>query len=235
MKALRFASLAALVSAPAFAANPEPPTSFVENYRVESQYGAGASVLSPIFSHEQRVELSGGVTYQATSSLVNYATGTGSLVYHINARHAVEPVYFGSVFGSRLTNFVKNEIVNNPNATNPGGASVEMPKLFYAASYLFSPFYAKMHITEQMVAHFDVYFGLGVGVVKTEAHRLDGTVLNPQTRPAGSFAAGLRFLFPNRVALRLELRDFVYTSQNFGQGGTGNNFQLGLAASAFLF
>jgi len=240
MKVLRIASLlaapvGALLSHSAFAVNPEAPASFVENYRIESQYGAGEAVLNPIFSHEQRVELSGGATYQATSSLVNYGTATGSLTYHINARHAVEPVYFGHVFGGRFTKFLKDEIVNNPDANNAASATVEMPKLLYAASYLFSPFYAKMHITEQTVTHFDVYFGLGVGVVKTEDQILGGGTGNSQTRPAASLAAGIRFLFPNHFALRAELRDFVYTSKNFGQNGTGNNFQLGLAASVFLF
>jgi outer membrane beta-barrel protein len=237
MKVLR---LAALLSVPAslsaMAANPAPPPSFVENYRVESHYGAGDAVLNPIFGHDERLEVSLGALYQPVSSLVNYGAWTGSLTWHINRRHAVEPIYFGQIFGPRFTSFVDEQIIAKktgaPELTTEG---VETPKQLFAASYLFSPFYAKMHITEQNVAHFDVYFGLGAGAVKTELAHLDGSKGFTKTRGAASIAAGIRFLFPQHFALRLELRDFVYASENFGKTGVGNNFQLGASASLFLF
>ncbi|MBS1982568.1 MAG: outer membrane beta-barrel domain-containing protein [Bdellovibrionales bacterium] len=208
------------------------PPSAVDAYKVDTQYGSNTAVLKPLFARDGKLELGAGVAYSPISSLMNYYAFTGSLTYHINMRHAIEPLYFGYAKG-KMGNFVKNELVANP-YKNSQSLSIEVPEQVFAASYLFSPFYSKMHITEQSVAHFDVYMGAGVGLLRDRAFVLDGTKGDLTNRTALSLATGLRFTMPSRWAFRLELRDFIHKMNNLGAESTVNTMQVALSANVFF-
>ena len=225
------AIIALLVAGAAHAqSGPRLPPGPVDAYRVDSQYGASEAVLKPRFGRDGKLEVGIGGAYSNFSSLVDYYAYTGSLTYHINMRHAIEPIWFGYVKGTQGA-FVKNEITEKVGKLGTSG--VEIPEQIFAASYLFSPFYTKMHITEQSVTHFDVYFGLGFGMLRNREVFLNGKEGDLINRPAASLAAGVRFLFPERWGMRVELRDFVHSMKNFNASSIGSTMQV--AASVDIF
>jgi len=204
--------------------------SAVEQYRIQSHYGPEEALLSPLFPRDGKVEISGGAGLAPFSSLVDSWGYQGSLIYHINRRHAVEPVYYVSS-SSVLSSFVKEQIASKIDASTRAALSIAAPKQMLAASYFFSPYHAKLHLSERSVSHFDVYLGLGAGAVQTESVNLNEVVGDATWTPAGLVTLGVRMLFQPRFALRLEARDFVHRTDNFGKRSTTHSFQLGLSAS----
>ncbi len=208
------------------------PESSVEEYRIESQYGPDKAVLNPIFPLGEKLEIGGGFGYSSSSSLMSYYAATGSVVYHLSQRHSIEPIWFSYAWAKK-SDFVESQIT----AKKPGQAGVlalGLPKYLAAASYLFSPYYAKMHITERSVTHFDVYMGIGVGMVSEEKVFLSNTKAESTVRPGLSLATGLRFLLPSRWAMRFEVRDIIHSSENFGTTKTVNNVQLTASLGVFF-
>jgi len=212
--------------------NIQLPESSVEDYRVESQYGPEKGVLNPKFPLDSKLEIGGGFGYSSASTLMRYYAATGSVVYHLSQRHAVEPVWFSYTWADQ-SKFVKDQIAAKKPA-QVSSLSVQLPRYFAAASYLFSPYYAKMHITERSVTHFDVYMGLGVGLVNEQKVFLDESKAESIVRPGLSLAVGMRFLLPPRWSLRLEMRDIIHQSESFGLSKTVNNVQLTASLNLFF-
>jgi outer membrane beta-barrel protein len=217
----------------AFAADFKLPKSDVETYRVESHYGPEEALLDPIFDKNNNVEVGGGFSWQPLSSLMNYGAAQGSLVWHINRRHAFEPIAFSQYFG-KVTNFVQTQIADKVSDSKQASLGIEMPQQSFAASYLFSPYHAKLSLSSRNVTHFDIYFGFGGALMKTQQILLNGDVSTEQTRPALAFTAGMRFLFRPRFAIKFEVRDFLHTARNIGEEGSVNTLQVGLGASFFF-
>jgi outer membrane beta-barrel protein len=233
LKSMRVGILLCVVSASAVAAEFKLPKSDVDTYRVESHYGPEEALLDPVFDKNNNLELSGGYGWAPLSSLVNYGVATGSLVWHFNRRHAFEPIAFGMHSGDS-TNFVKTQIADKISSGKRATLGVEVPQQSFAASYLFSPYNAKLSLSSRNVSHFDIYFGFGGAMIKTQETLLNGTDGAEQTRPAVAITAGMRFLFRPRFALRFEVRDLIHTAKNIGEEGTVNTLQVGLAASFFF-
>ncbi|MEO5668979.1 MAG: outer membrane beta-barrel domain-containing protein [Bdellovibrionota bacterium] len=207
--------------------------SAVEQYRIQSHYGPEEALLSPIFPHDEKLEIGGGAAIAPLSSLMNYHGYQGSLIYHINRRHAVEPVFYSANSG-KLSSFVNEQIGDKVDASDRASLSVAIPKQMLAASYLFSPYHAKLHISERSVSHFDLYLGLGAGAVQTEALHLDQTIGTKTWNPGALLTTGIRMLFEPRFALKIEARDFIHGAESFGKKSTTHSFQIGLAASIFF-
>ncbi len=210
----------------------EVPASPVDEYRVQSQYGPEKAVLNSRYPRDNKLEIGLGGGYSGASSLMRYFAANGSVVYHINQRHAIEPLWFSYTWASQ-TDFVKTQIADKRPAQK-GALAIEMPQFVGAASYLFSPFYTKMHITERQVAHFDVYMGAGVGFVQEKIEYLNGADGGSKLRPGLSLAAGLRFVFAPRWAMRFEFRDILHRSENLGSSSTANNIQFTAGMSIFF-
>ncbi|NCN27756.1 outer membrane beta-barrel domain-containing protein [bacterium] len=210
------------------------PKSPGETYRVESQYGPEIAVLNPLFPRKNKVEIDIGGSYQGVSSLNNYYSVHGAGTWHFNRRHAFEPIWFQYNWGD-YTNFVESEIRDKlPPSVPPSDLAVELPKWIYAATYYFSPYYSKMHITESSVWHFDTYMGAGIAVVKTEEKYLNGARGEQYNRIGGNVALGMRFLFGSRWGFRMEIRDFIFKSKNIGAMDTQNLLQISAGLSVFF-
>src|SRR5690606_37809757 len=69
-------------------------SSAVEQYRVQSHYGPEEALLSPLYPKDSKLEFNFGAGLAPLSSLIQYYSYQGSLIYHINRRHAVEPVFY---------------------------------------------------------------------------------------------------------------------------------------------
>lgn len=209
------------------------PKSRVDSYRVKSQYGPEVGILNPLFPKDHKIEVSFLGAWSPFSSLQNYWAYGGALTYHINRRHAIEPVWFQMSSASR-TNFVDSQIRDKPNPNTNSGLSVALPQWMYSASYIFTPFYNKMHVTEMSVAHWDVYASMGFGLVKTQQQTLGGTNGAEKTNAGATFGLGVRLLVPYRWGVRIDLRDFIHKSENFEKSSLTNTLQMSAGLSIFF-
>jgi outer membrane beta-barrel protein len=210
------------------------PESAVDSYRLESNYGPEIAVLNPLFPRDNKVELSLGGVYSPVSTIHNYYAFNGALLYHINHRHALEPVWFQYNQGKE-TAFINGQVRDKmPASVGRNSLGVEIPKWIYSFSYLFSPYYSKMHITETSVWHFDTYLGAGLAIVNTEEKNLAGGKGEKHQRFGGAATAGMRFLMGSRYGLRLELRDFIYRGKNLGSEDTQHSLQMAVNFSIFF-
>lgn len=234
--ALSFGSLLAIFalycSSNAFATVRVKDTA-VEQFRIKSHYGPEEALLIPVFPHESKLEFSGGAGLAPLSSLHKSWSYSGSMTYHINRRHAVEPIFYLKTSGE-LSDFVKEQIRDKSSAGSNSSLSVTLPQQVIAGSYLFSPYHAKLHLSSFSVSHFDVYMGAGVGAAQSQQLALDGGLGDSKWRVAGVLTAGFRMLFQPRFALRVEFRDIIHGQNNFARLTTGHNFHMGASLSVFF-
>jgi outer membrane beta-barrel protein len=210
------------------------PESTVDSYRLESQYGPEISVLNPLYPRDNKVELSLGAAYSPVSTIHNYYAFTGGALFHFNHRRAIEPIWAQYQQGD-WTDFVTSQVRDKaPARINKGSLGVEIPKWIYSASYFFSPYYSKMHITETSVWHFDTFLGIGGALINSEEKMLNGTRGPKHQRLGAALTAGLRFLIRSRWALRMDIRDFIYQGKNLGSNDTQHSFQMGMNLSVFF-
>ncbi len=217
------------------ASSVELPPSAIDNYRLESQYGPYDALLSPLYDRNSRLEFNLGAAYAPLSSLVNYTAFTGSLVYNINRRHFVEPIFYSYHQGG-VSDFVDSQIADKakPSGATNASLSVEVPKQVATASYYFSPYHNKLHLTMHSVLHFDVYMGLGAGVLQRLAVNLEKDKGKKSWGPVVSVNAGMRFLFGSRFVTRFDLRNFIYNSKDFGKSSRKSDLQMGLSLGFLL-
>jgi outer membrane beta-barrel protein len=209
------------------------PPSTIEEFKSDSNYGAPVSVLNPLFPRESKLSLGVGGVASTLSSLYNYFGVSGGVVYHINQRHWIEPLW-ASYNQSIVTPFVTDEVRDKVDSGTRGRLALEFPRLMVSSSYLFSPYYTKMQISPQSVAHFDVYFGAGLAWVRSQVQDLNGLNTNTQDAMGGVGIAGLRLLFGPRYAVRAEMRDFVYPSTNLSGKEVIQNLQMNLGLEVFF-
>jgi hypothetical protein len=210
------------------------PQGAVNDTKVESHYGPPISVLQPLFPRENKVSIGLGGAYSSLSSLYNYYAGSASVTYYINRRHWIEPLYFAYAY-TQTSSFVNEQIRDKSKSVGSNAAlTVQQPKFMLAASYIFSPFYAKMHLGYRNVTHFDVFFGAGPAMIRSTNRSLTGSDRGSSTAFGGSALGGIRFLFGPRFGLRAEFRDFIYNSTNLGGKETINNFQLAAVIDVFF-
>lgn len=210
------------------------PKSRVDSYRVKSQYGPEIALLNPLFPKDNKVEISALGAWSPFSSLQNYWGYGGAIAYHIDKRHAIEPVWF-QMNSAKRTNFVTSQIANAGGTVGVNnGASISLPTWTYAASYVFTPFYSKMHVTEMSVAHWDIFASAGFGLVKTKLQTLGGVNGVEKVNPGAAFGLGLRLLMPSRWGIRLDMRDFIHQEQNFSHASLNHTLQLSAGLSIFF-
>jgi len=208
------------------------PPSSARRYQVQSQFGPRDVVLSPRFPRDDKVELLVGVATLPFGSLTTSQAAKVSLAYHLNRRHWVELVDF-QWFQSQLTSFSTSQLRDKvPDQAN--GLKVEVPQWTAGASYFFSPYYSKMHLGRASVAHFDTFLGLGLEARQLETLSLSAKRSDSRMTPGVTSTAGLRFLFPSRWAVRLDLRNSLAQNDNFGTRAWSSNLQLGLGLSVYF-
>jgi outer membrane beta-barrel protein len=210
----------------------EIPSSALENYRLESQYGPSDALLAPIYDRDSRLEASVGGAFSPLSSLGKYQAVTGSVIYNINRRHSVEPIFY-SFHNTQLSSFVKNQIADKLNSSFDD-LTVEIPKQVFLASYYFTPYHSKLHLTTQSVLHFDIYFGAGAGAIQLVPTDLTGSKAKTSWSALVSANAGMRFLFGSQYFTKLDFKNLIYTSKDFGDSSRKNDLQIGLALGLLL-
>jgi outer membrane beta-barrel protein len=94
------------------------------------------------------------------------------------------------------------------------------------AGITFSPFYGKVALASELVGHFDVFLSTGVGVVVD-------TAPNP-IHPAFELGVGTRFFLNRFLALRMDLRNYLYPTDATGELTIGNMLLLNAGVSIYF-
>jgi outer membrane beta-barrel protein len=103
-------------------------------------------------------------------------------------------------------------------------------QLRLAASAVWVPFYGKIAFNNRKLGHFDAFLLAGAGTVRTGASEIG---LSPSFRPEANLGVGFRLHVTPMMAVKLEVRDFVYWAAKNPDGQEGGGltqaWELGLS------
>jgi outer membrane beta-barrel protein len=107
----------------------------------------------------------------------------------------------------------------------------EYINFFYNVSLLWSPIYGKISILGKKLAHFDMYTGMGIGMIHAEGYeKQNNPDRQPQVKPMANAILGFRWHLTDMFSLRTEYRHYIYNQ--IGGGGVSTPIALNLAVSA---
>ena len=107
----------------------------------------------------------------------------------------------------------------------------EYIKFFYNVSVLWSPIYGKFSLLGAKLAHFNMYTGLGLGLMHTEGYEQQNIPdRQPKTKLAFNAMLGFRWHLTQMFSLRTEYRHFLF--EQIGGGGVSTPIALNLSLSA---
>jgi len=162
-----------------------------------------------------RFEASPHVAFVANDPFLNrYVVGTG-IGYHITEVFAVETsIDFAPDLGDGDWKPLTTQLVTE-NSVSP---DISKLTLFGSATFQYSPIYGKLAVVGRSIVNFDVYGAFGMGFTRTTD---DLTALGAeddelalatqfQTHPTTNFGGGVRIIFGESIAARVEARSLVY-------------------------
>jgi outer membrane beta-barrel protein len=162
-----------------------------------------------------RFEASPHAAFVANDPFLNrYIVGTG-LAYHVTEVFAVEGTFdFAPDLGEGDWKPLTTQLVNE-NSVSPDISKLTM---FGSFTFQYSPIYGKLAIVGRDIIFFDVYGNFGMGFTRTTddlaALQAEGEpraqATEFQTHPTTNFGGGLRIIFGESVAARVEARSMVY-------------------------
>ena len=141
-------------------------------------------------------------------------------IYHITEIFGVEAWFtFSPDFGQEDWKAITKQLVNE-NKVSPDISKIEY---FGTLSFQFSPIYGKLAVADRSIINFDVYGAFGLGVVNTrddlKALQCDDendsdypkcAATEVQYHPTTNIGGGLRVIFGNSIAARIEGRSIIY-------------------------
>ncbi len=162
-----------------------------------------------------RFELSPHAAFVANDPFLNrYIVGTG-FGYHWTEVFATElNLDYAPDFGTGDWKPLTDQLVNE-NSVSP-----DISKLTFAGNLTFqySPIYGKVAVVGRNIVLFDIYGAFGMGMTRTTDDlealqavgdpRAESTQF--QTHPTTNFGGGLRIIFGENIAARVEGRSLVY-------------------------
>ncbi|MCC7074585.1 MAG: outer membrane beta-barrel domain-containing protein [Deltaproteobacteria bacterium] len=161
------------------------------------------AVSRRVFLKRQRFELVPLFGFTTNDPLNRAWSFGGRASWHFNEELAID-VGGGGGFNQQLQDL---RILNpDEDAPFPTG----QPQIGYAdAGVTFSPFYGKLALMAEQVAHFDGFISGGLGAVFTET----GSIVNP----AFEIGLGTRVFLSRWLTLRADLRNYTYTADVGGK------------------
>ncbi len=175
------------------------------------------SVTRRVFAKKGRVELTPAVGLSLDDPFYNDYIFQGGVAYHINESFAV---------GAQGEYWVSSS--SAPDVSGGGSAGdLDFNHPLFAArlEVIWSPIYGKVNLFAEEVFHFDTFISAGVGYIGLDT---DGSV-------AGTIAIGQHYFLNDWLALRVDLRDQIFSMDVNPAGGPGKHlqnlltFNLGLA------
>jgi outer membrane beta-barrel protein len=127
-----------------------------------------------------------------------------------------------SVSWSRLRTTTANNLEESNNFALRLGETDDMIRVF--GSLLWSPLYGKVRLIAGSIWRYDLYFAAGPGVI-----------VDPVSYgAAGNFGLGVRLFLSEAVALRFELRDYLYTQELLSREYLVNDLAFTVGLSLFV-
>jgi len=160
--------------------------------------------------------------------LVYYLTGL-RVGYHFAESFSVEGSFNYAVDSlSGLSDYLRNQ-----SSIGLKDAQIrEFIKFFYNVSVLWSPVYGKISVLGQKLAHFNMYTGLGIGMMHTEGYESpENPDAQPQTKPSANAILGFRWHLTDMLSLRTEYRHFFFEKIAASELSTPIALNVGLTAT----
>jgi outer membrane beta-barrel protein len=167
------------------------------------------------FAEAGRTELSLFAPVQVNSRFTMHAGVSAELSYHLRENLAVQGsvTWFPLAVQSGLSEELAAKANQEPVAANAlllqGDAVVGLEVM---------PIYGKLSVFDGRILRLGFYLDAGVGVAKTRLQLRPSTSVDGRAfadagfRPAGALGAGFRVFVGDRVTVRLEMRDRLYSA-----------------------
>lgn len=171
------------------------------------------SVTRPVFIRKGRIELVPAIGKSLNDPFFENLVLSGGAAYHV-----FEWLWVGAS-AEYLLGFANPTPVSGPG--NPPRPDYNRAQYAARLEVAWAPFYGKLNLLAEKVLHFDTYIAFGGGI-------LGGT--RTGSAFAGSVAIGQHFFITEWMAIRLDVRDQVF-SMNRNPGTTEKSLQSFLSAS----
>lgn len=187
-----------------------------------------------------RYEAAPHVGFVTNDPFINRYLLGASFAYHVTEVFAIEAMgSFSPDFGEGDYKAVTQQLIHE-NRVSP-----DISKINYYGNvnFQFSPIYGKVAVTGGRIVNFDIFGAFGTGIVHTtddlEALQCPGDPLceatKAQIHPTTNFGGGVRVIFNENLAFRLEGRSLVYIETIASTTlEMKNNFMM-LASMSFFF
>jgi outer membrane beta-barrel protein len=174
-------------------------------------------VQKRLFQKAGRHELSAMGGLYASDLLSSSYLVSGAYTYHFTEDLGLEASFGYSRADSELVRIVEND-------TSFTALRIETPVYIYEGHLLWSLAYGKMRWFSGAISRFDLFLAFGGGV--TDNQSAQGLT--------GSFGLGLKHLFGDFFAVRLDVRDQLMQQELLGRSEIVNNITATLGVSIFL-
>ncbi len=193
------------------------------------------------FFKKGRWEASPHFAFVANDPFLNrYIVGAG-INYNLTEIFAVEASFdFSPDLGDSDWKPVTKQLIEENNVS----PDISKLTMFGSATFLFSPIYGKVAVVGREIINFDIFGAFGMGMTRTgeSLEALDAEQSNEravltqyQMHPTTNFGGGLRIIFGENLALRVDGRSMVYIETvNATQLEMKNNFLLQGSMSVFF-
>jgi outer membrane beta-barrel protein len=171
----------------------------------------GPVVRPQIFTSSNKLELGFGVGYVSNDPYNRIIVPAGIISYHWNDRSAFEVhLCYGLYSGKQLLSQVRQKHGQDPDV-------VSRPQFFASGNYVWTPVYGKINAFGEVVLHYDLFVLAGLGVASDQIETANvanpnGTFTN-KIFPLTDLSIGQRFFLSRKVALRIEVRPYIFWEQ----------------------
>lgn len=218
MTTVAWALLAAALLAPASTAYAESASCIDEAIRDElNARRRYRGVQKRLFQKAGRHELSAMGGLYAADLLSSSYLLAGAYTYHFTEDLGLEASFGYSRADSALVRIVEAD-------TSFTALRIDTPVYIYEGHLLWSLAYGKMRWFSGAISRFDLFLAFGGGV--TDNQSAQGLT--------GSFGLGLKHLFGDFFAVRIDVRDQLLQQELLGRSEIVNNLTATLGVSVFL-
>ncbi|MCO4746544.1 MAG: outer membrane beta-barrel domain-containing protein [Proteobacteria bacterium] len=189
-----------------------------------------------------RYEVAPAIGAVTNDAFINRYLLGASFTYHATEIFGVElSGSFSPDFGQGDWKAITEQLVTK-NRVSPDISKIQY---FAGASLVFSPIYGKIAVTNRGIVSFDLFMAVGAGVVNTkedlEALQADTDPTHPawltasQNHPTTNLGGGVRVVFAENFAARLDIRTLSYIETVSGHTLEMKNNFLVLGGASFFF
>ena len=196
---------------------------------------ASGVVRPPLFSKAKRIEISPFFAYVSNDPWTNGYIPGATITYHLTERTALDfTIGYGIYSDKILVEQVVQETGNRPRV-------ISRPTFFLTGNWAWSPIYGKLNLLGEFVLHYDLFLVGGVGIAGDQIElntRTSGGVaeqtISTQIFPVIDFGVGQRFFFNSWLALRIDIRPYIFLEFIDGQMDPNGDVHIAFGLSFLL-